>query len=164
MNIVNIIFGRLFPLPFVLGGALMTKIGVEELQTADSSKNWPLATGLIKHSEVVYQKNDDSESGTYKAVVLYEYTVSGNKFSNDLVAYGENGSCDISHQNSIVNRYREGEEVNVYYSPQDPQESVLEPGIIGQTWILPGAGFFFVCFGALMLYYVPRIIKKPAIE
>jgi hypothetical protein len=164
MNLRNIIFGRLFPLTFVVLGALFLVSGIRKLQTADESKTWPTTTRLIKHSEVVYQESHDSRSGTYKAVVLYEYTVSGNKYNNDLVAYGENGSSDISYQNDIANKYQEGEEVTVYYSPQDPKESVLEPGINGGTWMMPGIGFIFFCCGAFMLYYIPRQLKRSQTE
>ncbi len=160
MNLRNIIFGRLFPLTFVVLGALFLVSGIRKLRTVDVSKSWPTTTGLIKHSEVVYQESHDSGSGTYKAVVLYEYAVSGNRYNNDLVAYGENGSSDISHQNDIANKYREGEEVTVYYSPQEPGESVLEPGINGGTWMIPGIGFLFFCSGVFMLYYTPRQLKK----
>jgi hypothetical protein len=52
-----------------------------------------------------------------------------------------------------------GKKVLVYVSPNDPQESVLEPGIHGGTWICFGVGSVFVLAGMMF-----RQIARAAIR
>ena len=48
--------------------------------------------------------------------------------------------------------------------PKNPEESLLEPGIKGQTWLLPGAGCGFFGIGLLFTIAMPVAIRKQQLK
>ena len=62
-------------------------------------------------------------------IVHYEYSLSGKTYKSDRIFWGNvhtSGTLDAAQK--VVDKYREGTKVNVYYNPSNAQESVLEPG------------------------------------
>ena len=39
----------------------------------------------------------------------------------------------------------------VYYAPDSPQKSVLEPGIHGDVFLIPGVGLLFAIVGGIIM-------------
>jgi hypothetical protein len=154
-------FGRLFPWPFVLVGAGLLFFGGRALLRARESVAWPTTEGTVRKSTVEYHSGDKG-GGTYHAEVFYNYSVDGVAVSGNRVAYGDYGSSDPSHAQGIVNRYPNGAKVTVYYMPGHPDESVLEPGLALQAWILPGMGLLFFIVGCAMVVFLPRLMARTA--
>jgi hypothetical protein len=152
-------FLRVFPLPFILVGALTLYFGGRSVYRARDSAAWPLTDGRIQNSAVEYRRGDKG-GGTYHAEILYTFTVDGQTHSGNHVAFGDYGSSNPSHAQSIVNRYPKDSVVPVRYLPSDPDLCVLEPGLKGQTWFLPGFGLVFLVSGILMAVFLPKLIKK----
>jgi len=156
-------FSRVFPLPFVLAGVLTLYFGVRGIYRAKESVIWPTANGTIHNSTVEYQSSVKG-GGTYHAEVLYQFTADGQIHSGNKVAFGDYGSSNPSHAQSIVNRYPKGEAVKVHYRTGDPDTCVLEPGLHGQAWFLPGFGFIFVVAGSVMAVFLPKLMKKSEMQ
>ena len=156
-------FSRIFPLIFVVVGAIVLFFGVRGLIRANASVDWPTAQGKVIACSV--ESSSDDDGTTYHAEILYEFSVDGTTFNGNRVAYGDYGSSSPSHARSIVNRYPKGKSVTVCYMPEDPEECLLEPGLKAQSWFPPGFGLIFFVIGSLMLVFLPKLMRKlPATE
>ena len=151
-------FSRVFPLIFVVVGAIVMLTGIRGLLKARASVNWPTAPGTVLASSVERHVTSGSKGTrvTYHAGIRYEFRVNGATYDGTRVAYGDYGSSSTSHARRIVNRYPKGTPVTVRYMPGHPDECLLEPGLMGQSLVLPGAGLIFFVVGVLMAVYLPR--------
>ena len=151
-------FSRVFPLPFIVVGALTLYFGGRGVHHAQESVAWPVAEGQILNSSVEYHRGSKG-GGTYSAEIRYTFSVDGRMHSGNMVAFGDFGSSNSSHAQKIINRYPKDKIVSVRYLPSDPDVCVLEPGIQAQAWFLPGFGMVFFLAGMLMAVFLPRAIK-----
>ena len=141
------IFGLMIPSFFILTGAGLLFIGVRTLRRATASNAWPTADGMIQRSSVRTQSGSSiSDPASFYAEVLYDYTVGGATFSGNRIAFAKSGGFRSSARR-ILNTYPKGKEVTVYYAPDDPEISVLEPGKKLGTWYLPVGGLAFIVAG-----------------
>jgi hypothetical protein len=154
----RVIFLRIFPLIFIVVGASIGFFGIRGLIRAKASVDWPATQGKVIVSSVDYRSSDDG--GAYHALIMYEYSVAGAVYNGNRVAYGDYGSSSSSHARRIVNRYPKGKSVTVHYMPGNPEECLLEPGLQGQSWFLPGFGLIFFMIGSLTAVFLPRHVRK----
>jgi hypothetical protein len=76
-------------------------------------------------------RNTPDSAATYREpVVSYEYKVNGNNYSGDCVSFGSAPTA------SQQNQYKQGSSVSIFYKPNKPSVSVLEPG--NPARLLPG--------------------------
>lgn len=150
---------RLFSSVFILVGGVILFIGVKSLFAANASRSWPTVEGKVISSSVDSQRSDKGGT-TYHAEVLYEYKVGGQTQSAHDVAFGAYGSSNPSHARNIVNKYPAGSDITVHYSPSNPSDAVLETGITGQAFFLPGFGAVFFSAGLAMFVFMPRAIQR----
>lgn len=146
----------IFGLIFLCVGIGCAYFGLKTVQNARASSDWPTVKGKIISSDVE-QKRSTSGSGrkrksstTYHAEVYYEYAVNGVTQSSDRVSFGQYGSSNSGHAREIVNRYPAGSIVDVYYSEEKPEISVLEPGATWSSYMLLGFGCVFGLAGMLI--------------
>ena len=158
---MSFFFARIFPLPFILVGAATLFFGGRSLHRAKESVAWPEANGQIMSSGVEYRRGDKG-GGTYHAEIRYTFTVNGQTHSGNKIAFGDYGSSNPSHARGVVNRYPKDKSVSVRYMPTDPDVCILEPGIQGQAWALPGFGLLSLAVGTLMALFLPKAMKKQA--
>ena len=97
---------------------------------------------------------------TYHAGIRYEFQVGGATFNGNRVAYGDYGSSSASHARGMVDRYPMGRSVTVHYKPGSPEECLLDPGMKGQTFVLPGIGLIFLFAGLFMAVVIPRSMRR----
>ncbi|AKJ64909.1 DUF3592 domain-containing protein [Kiritimatiella glycovorans] len=156
-------FSRIFPLVFVVIGAGTAFLGIRGLIRAKASVDWPSTQGKVVESSVERRRSSGRKGGsstTYHAEIMYEFTVEDTLFNGDRVAYGDYSSSSPSRARRIVNRYPKGKSVTVHYMPGNPEECLLEPGVKGQSWFLPGFGILFFTAGSLMAAFLPGTINK----
>ena len=90
------------------------------------SHDWNITTGIITKSKVFepYRKGNPSVP-----IVHYDYSLSGKNYKSDRIFWGNvHTSGTLNAAQKVVDKYREGKKVTVYYNPSSAQESVLEPG------------------------------------
>jgi hypothetical protein len=88
----------------------------------------------------------------YKAMVIYQYSLDGSEFESDRVWFGGGYSTnDWSAMQAVVREYPVGKKVTVHYSPDAPDEAVLQPGAFFSSYLLFGIGLTFAVIGSLML-------------
>ena len=155
-------FSRIFPLIFLISGAVIAFLGIRGLIRAKESSNWPSVKGKIITSSVKthHSSGKNGSSTTYHAHIIYKFKINGEVFNGERVAYGDYGSSDSSHAWGIVHRYPVRKKVLVHYMPGNPEECLLEPGIKAQAWFMPIFGLVFFTAGTLMAIFMPRAMKK----
>jgi len=152
----------LFPLLFLMVGLILLAIGARQLYQGEQSKSWPTVQGKIALAELGKRVDRDSDnstvSTTYSADISYDYIVDDVAYVNGDVQFGAVSSSDPSSARRLLQRYPVGKVVTVYYNPAQPQQAVLEPGIAGVTWILPGIGLLFAVVGTGFTWGVLRLL------
>ncbi|OAI54783.1 hypothetical protein AYO44_14225 [Planctomycetaceae bacterium SCGC AG-212-F19] len=108
------------------------------------SMRWPIAPGRIISSGVQeYQVTDEGTTSThYKVSVVYAYEVNGRKYTGDRLRMGIVISGTLTAlAKRTARRYPVGDEVEVYYNPKKPSESVLHPytNWIVLPWLMAAA-------------------------
>ena len=144
--IQKLIFGLLFA---VIGYCVAFFLGKPILDDARKSMDWPSVAGVIERSKVVSKRKSDGTM--YSADVAFAYEVDGQGFKGSNVTFGGGMSSSNSRMaNSVVSRYRKGQKVDVFHDPEEPGNSVLEPGASWKSWLVFGIGLLFLGVGVLM--------------
>jgi hypothetical protein len=131
----------LAPLGLVLVAAVYKTLQVR------AAREWPSTPGkvVISNSELRDVKVLDSERESGRkleqrnfANIVYEYSVSGQKLSNNRVSIGEDrGNFQVAE---TIAKYPVGSIVMVYYNPLHPRDAVLERDLPQGLWGCLGIG------------------------
>ena len=147
-TIILLILGTVFS---IAGGVASFGFGKPLLDKAKASTEWPTTDGEIIESDVQTNRSNDGET-TYKAIVIYEYSLDGADLKSDRVWFGDGyATNDWSAMQAVVREYPVGKKVTVYYAPDAPDEAVLQPGAFFSSYLLFGIGLTFAVIGSLML-------------
>lgn len=133
----------------IIGGALVLW-GLNILGDARASASWPIAEGKVVSSQV--EHSTDSEGGdSYQPKVNYTYSVAGVPYSGRQIKFGENSYSSRRQAEEIANRYPVGDSVAVYYEPENPEKTALEPGVTAGSYIVFGIGAIFVLVSLVLM-------------
>jgi hypothetical protein len=128
-----------------MAGFFMVLTGGSSAYEAYASQFWPATTGEIITSRVDTHL-DASGNRTYRSKIKYAYAVNqlenaGEYFTSERVGMDPFPRSDsrAMAEASLV-RYPQGEIVDVYYNPNRPQRSLLEPSFSLSKLIYPGMG------------------------
>ena len=140
-----------FSAPFILVGILGVGWGTHGLVQGLRCKSWPHVEGIVTAAEMTMQPGSGDTQDTYGGKVSYDYQVGGKYYSAERLSFGDYTSGSTGHAQSILNRYRPGSKVVVYYSPADPENAVLETGIHPGVWVGIGVGGIMLASGGLII-------------
>jgi hypothetical protein len=142
----------LAPLAVILFGAVYKSLQVR------AASDWPSAPGkvVISNSQVRdVRVIDASREDGFRiekrnfANIVYEYSVSGERLSNNRVSIDEDrGNFGIAE---IIARYPVGKDVTVYYNSRHPRDAVLERDTPKGWWGCLGIGMMIalaIIFGS----------------
>lgn len=109
-----------------------------------TSRSWPAVTGLVEAVRI--DRGSGTEGGSlYSVRARYRYTVDDTVFIGIRVHFAEWIQLPVSWSAvRAYNQLRAVRNLNVYYNPRDPADSVLWPGIAG------GIGYALVGGGSLI--------------
>jgi hypothetical protein len=155
LTIIKFIFSRIFPLPFIIAGTLLFCFGVKGLLIAHASIGWPHTNATVI-SSAVKSRSPVRGQTQHQAEVHYEFILQEKRYHG----YHSDSSTNAGYAMSLVERYPNGSRITVYYKPDNPAESLLEPGLALKTWIMPLGGLMFFIPGILMAIFLPRLMKK----
>lgn len=115
-----IIIGALLVFALVLGG-----FGIAKYRVGAASVDWSTVSGRVTTARLDTTRSNDKTK--YQPSVTYAYEVAGTRHNGNrisaLSAYTSRGRAE-----TVLARYKVGTAVDVYYDPEDPKSSVLEPG------------------------------------
>lgn len=165
-----------YAVPLAMVGIIAVAAVYKWLQVRAAS-DWPQTTGKVVVSTSRVRKvrtfDDDKAGGRGEearnfAHIVYEYTVSGQKFRNDRVSIGEDlGNFEVAE---TIARYPVGLAVTVYYNPRTPKDAVLErdapKGLFGCViWmVLGGVALIFGSFygfNQVTIFLTERVNNAP---
>jgi hypothetical protein len=141
-------------LPFIAIAAFLFYSSRRARQQADNSLTWPSVIGSVVSSAVETRRSTDSDGHTstsHYPRITYEYDVQGHRYRSDRFAFGGLvSSGGYAGAQAVVDRYVPGNQIRVYYNPQQPSEAVLEraaPTSKVLNWV---AVFILVILGVTM--------------
>ena len=92
------------------------------------NETWPTVEGKILKSEMV-QQYFFLQQYSYEPRIRYSYSVEGKTYESDSISMRFLSSKSADTVQEVVCEYPEGSPATVYYNPDDPEESVLIPGV-----------------------------------
>jgi len=117
------------------------------------SKKWPAVDGEIEKIMVYVGGSATTsrrESPSYNVDIIYTYNVEGQNYMNHQIkldyTHGARTYVPKIFAMMKVEQYEEGENVKVFYDPNNPNESILEHGLRSFTFIL----MFIVAIGLFL--------------
>jgi hypothetical protein len=139
---------------FVLGCAIFFVVGLGisiyagcEMYKSMQSNSWLAADGIIKTAAL--NAKPAQKRVYYSAKITYEYSVEGKRLIGDQIRMVNVETSNPSNCEQDLDKYPVGAKIRVYYSPTDPSDCVLEPGVQTDSWGLAGMGGAFVVFSSL---------------
>ncbi|MFX1569069.1 MAG: DUF3592 domain-containing protein [Promethearchaeota archaeon] len=126
------------------------------LVKASKSRKWLYVEGDIEKVMVLRKKEEQTVS--YSVDVTYNYEVEGRKFTNHQIkldfVHGTRTFVPKIFAMMKVEKYQEGNKINVFYDPRNPNESILERGLSLFSFFLMlivGIGLFLFGFFVIQL-------------
>jgi hypothetical protein len=108
------------------------------------TRRWPRVPGQIESASVkAFQERKDDGPGWrthYRPEIVYSYVVEGVRYTGDKASRGVQSSSTMeAPARRRAARYAPGSTVPVYYNPENPAESVLNPGSWAPwlVWLIP---------------------------
>jgi hypothetical protein len=111
-------------------GVVVCLWGARTLYFCLTSKSWPTTEGTVTSKEYVREEEYKHGRTDYYYRVSYTYSVEGVDYSSDNVRFGIQVLSPFfsAIERSEAAHYSPGVKVTVYYHPDRPGVSVLEPG------------------------------------
>ena len=128
------------------------------------SISWPAVSGKIIESSVKQRKHTTSMSGhstvySYDVTATFQYRVNGNLYESNNIRFGGYTAKNPRLLDGTLSNYKAEKVVDVYYSPDNPSNSVLEPGFNKSIAFAIFAGCLFIILGILFYVYMPKLFK-----
>lgn len=139
----------LFGCPFMAVGSLGL---VRHVRERSHVKSYVSVPAKVLYSDMYSFRSGERHPHTlYGVRVGYEYAVGGKKYESDRLAISQISSNNYDHWRHLAGRYKKGDSVTAYVSPDNPQQSVLEKtGGLGGIGTLAAMGLFAVVGFAIM--------------
>lgn len=156
MDTFTILFGG----GFTLGGLIFLTAYVVQQIKANAAKAWPTVPGTVLSAGLNAQtsfRSSGSSSTTYAPNVIYDYSLMGQKYTGNQLAFG-NVYYDYPTAARKVVKYSPGMVVAVYYDPDNPANAVLETRSFA-AGILLLMGIVFLLVGILSFIFLPVLEK-----
>jgi hypothetical protein len=146
---------KLIGTAFIIGGIILVVYGIITIYNAYRCKSWPNVEGKVISSGINQIAHSNRQSGTtsfsYEAIVQYEYSVKGKRYTGKKISYSDYPSGNRKRAERIINRYSQGTNVVVYYDPLVPQTAVLETSVRLSTFAALLGGIVLLGFGLFIV-------------
>lgn len=140
----------LFSVVFIIAGWLVYKHVTSPLtEEAKASDSWPSVMGVVISSGINESYSDNTKM--YSPDVFYEYSVNDEPFTGSRIKSIDGSTSSYSSVINTIQKYQEGKNVSVYYNPEAPGISMLEPGAGFFTYLIKYAPLLFCLVGILIL-------------
>ena len=127
----DIILLVIFILFFLLSGVVSLCLGVVFVIQGNANMSWQHAQGTIiesKWDSYIASPRQRESQRRYRAVIQYEYIISGNTFSGNRLSTVNIALRTKEEAIALCEKYEVGTDVTVYYDPNRPEKSVLIRG------------------------------------
>ena len=121
---------------------------------AQASQTWPSVIGTVVSAVVETSASSDGHGGSsthHTPCVAYEYEVLGHRYRSDRLSFGASMNVGgYAGAQAVVDRYVPGNQVRVYYNPNQPGEAVLERTAPANS-VLRWVGIFILVMLAIIV-------------
>ncbi len=135
---------------FAIGVFLLVKAFKERIYGVAAS-TWPTTQAIVLHSDIVEEQSRNATGKVavgFQVKVEYEYHVNGQLLSSNRVTFG-NPVFPYMEASNYKEQFKEGNQVPVYYNPDNPAEAILAPrSIVGLLSPIPG--IFLVAIAVIL--------------
>lgn len=110
---------------FLLIGLFLCSFGVYFLYIEGNLRHWPIAQGRVYDTQIA----DLSRSGStpsFKPIIFYKYIVNEREYSNNRLTVISRTYGKKSDAQDVISKYQVHQNVDVFYNPLDPQDSILK--------------------------------------
>ena len=147
-NEKNLKIVRGFSKFLVVLGLLLLGFGAWFVQEAMAARNWPSTTGTLISASVRSSRGSSSTSRRYQVQLTYRYRVDGKSYTSNRYRLGDGPTAgDYTEREQArqeASRWEEGQEVEVYYDPDEPESAVL---VREASWGVYVPTILGLCFG-----------------
>lgn len=136
----------------------------EDANKERATLTWPSVMGVITHSKVASEYSRDSDGRTTKMYypnIKYDYAVNGVDYKGDKYELKVTKSSPDTFARNIVNEFKLGKAVPVYYNPANPSIAILSPGVSFMTSLfLYVFGFIVLCLWSYLIFRVYKFVEN----
>ena len=139
----------------ILIGVLAILNGVRELARARGTRSWPKSRGVVLSSALRKMPSLGRRAWYPNPEIHFEYAVDGRTYTSQ--AYSASAQSVFFTKGAasrIVELYRPGAEVDVYFNPSDPAVGILEPGF-GPV----ASNARFILIGLVALFFASQLVR-----
>ncbi|MBT3337168.1 MAG: DUF3592 domain-containing protein [Anaerolineae bacterium] len=147
--IVSILAGGFILVVFGIIGAVMIYKYFQEKKDAEESLGWSSTVGRITKSLMRRETSYESSNTLYYPEVEYTYEFLGTEYTGDRITFGgSTGNSNRNKSEETLAKYPVGENITVYYDPNNPEDAALERkiGLGGKVFLIVGILFVFLAF------------------
>ncbi|MGD8569916.1 MAG: DUF3592 domain-containing protein [Gammaproteobacteria bacterium] len=127
---------------FIAAGLLATLWGWLIIARARKTQQWPSVEGTIEESFM-----DNKELFPR---ISYSYAIDGQAYKRSMEFPGD-VTPSQEFARSYLEKYPLGSQVKVYYNPENPDVTTLEPGVGKGDWLVLAIGLGMLIFGVLLV-------------
>ena len=130
-------------------------LGVFKVRKLRASQSWAVAMGTIVESSVEESFNRGSDdlpdSWSYTPLIRYQFQAQGQTIIGDRLGFDGKSYSKKPDAQAVVARYPLGAQVNVFFDPEKPADSVLHR-TSGSAWVfvVVGLAAFLLAVAAAM--------------
>jgi hypothetical protein len=139
---------------FALYVAYVCVDGIGLIGTANASQRWQQSSGVITASEVVGECYVRNARCTLN--IAYSYQVNGVQHQGDRLYIGYDRLHPVARAQAYGEKYKTaypiGLKTVIHYNPNDPGQSVLEPGVSKRSFARLVAGVVLAVQGGLLVF------------
>lgn len=134
-------------------GFFILALAISQLWSTRKSRSWAQIQGVISESTWAPARSRH-ESGF--AQIAYKYSIDGQSYEGSNILPGKNEYSD-PEQREKLRQYPVGAIVTVFYDPNHPQDSCLEPGVVTSLpFLLLAIASFFSLGGGWFAWRMRR--------
>ncbi len=143
---------RIFAFTFLLLGLSCVVIGTWKATIGLKAKSWPKAVGRIIISKAEPLRANQKIRIAASCISLdYIYLVGDKIYDGHNLDSGWSCFSSPKRVKEILKKYPTGKKVYVYYNPNNPSQSLLEPGLNWSIYFLWGIGIVTISTSLPML-------------
>ncbi len=131
---------------FIIVGLMITAFGWRAFQKGKATQQWPSVSGKVSETRLASEENDLLPD------IRFNYTVNENHYEGR-VEFPPGTMPMPGFADNQLEKYPLGSEVAVYYNPQQPQQSTLEPGRATDDWLILAIGIGFTIIGLCAMFF-----------
>lgn len=140
-------------------GAIFLGVYLRARAVAQVQRSWPTTFGNVLDCKLIPRSSRSTRTGVssprYRVKVRYSYQVDGRRFTGDRISSAMNKRVmGTVAAMELVDRFEKGKRVRVHYSPRDPAQSCLDPGLGDGSRLFAGVLFILLASGLGWLLFI----------